>query len=195
MDLGTWRPWVLVVEATEPLSTESTRHLWEHIILGAGYQFCLFDGLSCFYVAEEHSEALGPALSYPACPLDDYMSATVRDYLERANAAHALAEGRANESRVLLAELIRWRGQALTRWAAAMEQAAANRESEMAALQAELDARRHESQLYSEEVEAQQRRVEALQGRVADLEASTSWRVTKPLRTAGGMVSRVRGRP
>jgi FkbM family methyltransferase len=194
-DLSTWRPWVLVVEATEPLTTASTRHLWEHIITGAGYRFCLFDGLSCFYVSEEHSEELGAALSYPACPLDDYMSATVRDCIERVNAAHALAEGRTNESRALLAELIRWRGQAITRWAAAMEQAAANRESELAGLRAEIDARRHETQLYSEHAEAQERRAEALQGRVADLEASTSWRVTKPLRTAGGIVSRVRRHP
>ena len=195
MDLSTWRPWVLVVEATEPLTTESTRHLWEHIITGAGYEFCLFDGLSCFYVSEERREQLGPALSYPACPLDDYMSATVRDCLERVNAAHALAEGRADESRALVAELIRWRGQAIARWAAAMDQAVTNREGELAGLQAELQVRRHESQLYSEQVAAQERRVQALQRRVAELEASTSWRVTRPLRTAGGMVSRVRGHP
>jgi FkbM family methyltransferase len=194
LDLSKWRPWVLIVEATEPLTTDSTRDLWEHLITGSGYQLCLFDGLSCFYVSDERSEQMGPALSYPACALDNFMSAAVRDCLERVNAEHALAEERANESRALVAELIRWRGQAITRWAAAVEQAAANREGELAALQAEIQARRQESQLYLEQVEAQQGSVEALQRRVAELEASTSWRVTKPLRTASGMVSRVRGR-
>ena len=110
IDLSTWRPWVLVVEATEPLTTESTRHLWEHIITGAGYQFCLFDGLSCFYVSEERSEELGPALSYPACALDDYMSAD-RAGLPRARQRRPRpGEERADESRALVAELIRWRG-------------------------------------------------------------------------------------
>jgi hypothetical protein len=187
-DLSTWRPWVLVVEATEPLTTESTRHRWEDVITGAGYQFCLFDGLSCFYVSEERSKELGPALSYPACPLDDYMSASVRDYIERVNAANTEAEARASESRALVAELIRWRGQAITRWAAAMDQAAASRDGEFAAMKSELDNRRRESELHSEQVQA-------LQGRVAELEASTSWRVTRPLRQASGVVSRVRGRP
>ena len=51
IDLSRWRPWVLVVEATEPNSTRSTRHLWEDRIIEAGYRFCLFDGLSCFFVA------------------------------------------------------------------------------------------------------------------------------------------------
>jgi hypothetical protein len=123
------------------------------------------------------------------------MSAAVRDCLERINAEHALAQERADESRALLAEVIRWRGQAITRWAAAMDQAAANREGELAALQAEIQASRQENRLYAEQVEAQQIRAEALQRRVAELEASTSWRVTKPLRTASGMVGRVRRRP
>jgi FkbM family methyltransferase len=186
MDLRKWRPWVLVVEATEPLTTDSTRHLWEQIIIRAGYQFCLFDGLSCFYVAEERSQQLGPALSYPACPLDNYMSAELRDCLERANAEFARAEQRASESRALVSELVHWRAQAISRWAALMDQAVTNREGEIQAL-------RHERGLYAEQAQALQVAVEALQQRVADLEASTSWRVTKPLRTASGMVSRVRG--
>ncbi len=90
-----WRPWVLVVEATEPNTTESTRHLWEHIVTGAGYQFCLFDGLSCFYVADERSQQLGPALSYPACTLDNYTTGRLRDCLERVDAAETLAGRRA----------------------------------------------------------------------------------------------------
>jgi len=72
IDLSVWRPWVLVVEATAPLSTQSTRELWEERVFEAGYRFCLFDGLSCYYVADERADALGRALSYPSCVLDDY---------------------------------------------------------------------------------------------------------------------------
>ena len=69
VDLARWRPWVLVVEATEPNSTVSTHSAWEPILLAAGYTFTLFDGLSRFYVSTEHPE-LAEALSYPACPQD-----------------------------------------------------------------------------------------------------------------------------
>lgn len=70
IDLRRWRPWVLVVEATAPNSTRSTHEEWEPGLLAAGYEFCLFDGLSRFYVAAERAEALRPSLSYPACVLD-----------------------------------------------------------------------------------------------------------------------------
>ena len=74
VDLARWRPWVLVVEATEPNSTTSTHAGWEPILLAAGYTFTLFDGLSRFYVSAEHPE-LAEALSYPACPQDWYARA------------------------------------------------------------------------------------------------------------------------
>ncbi len=61
VDLTVWRPWVLVVEATAPLTTQSTREFWEKLVLDAGYRFCLFDGLSCYYVAEERAALLGRA--------------------------------------------------------------------------------------------------------------------------------------
>ena len=182
MDFGAWRPWVLVVEATEPLTTESTRHVWEDIVTGAGYQFCLFDGLSCFYVAQERSQQLGSALSYPACPLDNYTPATLRDCLERVEAEHALAEGRAHESRALVQDVIRWRAQAISGWAAAID-----REGELAAGRAEIHALQDQRRLYAEQAEA-------LQQRIAELEASTSWRVTEPLRRVSGLASQVRGR-
>ena len=69
VDLAVWRPWVLAVEATEPLSTAQTHASWESLLLDNGYQFCLFDGLNRFYAADEHSE-LVPALSYPAGVFD-----------------------------------------------------------------------------------------------------------------------------
>ena len=93
--------------------TESTRHLWEHLVTGAGYQFCLFDGLSCFYVSEERREELGHALSYPACALDNYISLPQRRADARATRAEALAHERAQEIRVLVDEVVRWRGEAV----------------------------------------------------------------------------------
>lgn len=76
IDLRLWRPWILVIEATEPLSTEAAYGGWEPQVLAADYQFVLFDGLSRFYVAAEHRDELGSLLSYPACVHDDFVEFT-----------------------------------------------------------------------------------------------------------------------
>ena len=69
LDVAGWRPWVVVVESTRPNSTEQTHESWEPSLLSAGYEFCLFDGLNRFYVANEHAE-LRHKLSAPANVLD-----------------------------------------------------------------------------------------------------------------------------
>lgn len=164
VDLASWRPWVLVVEATRPNSAEPTHTAWEDAVLAAGYRFCLFDGLSRFYVSPEHLE-LAPALSYPACPLDDYTlaaTAAVCDELDRLRQVHhetvvevdrlrereELIPGLEAEVAVLRSDLVRWRGAVLERWAAAVAPPRDDR------AQAELDAIRQ----------------------------TVSWRVTRPLR-------------
>jgi FkbM family methyltransferase len=84
-DFDRFRPWIVVVEATEPLSTVATHEAWEPILVGAHYEFSLFDGLNRFYLARERAE-LKPALAFPA---DDYTRATeiwTRGALEIANA-------------------------------------------------------------------------------------------------------------
>lgn len=78
VDLRRWRPWVLVIEATAPNTDAPTHQAWEQLVLDAGYRFCLFDGLSRFYVANEvaaEHAGLAEKLSYPACVLDGYTRA------------------------------------------------------------------------------------------------------------------------
>ena len=69
IDFSVWRPWVVVVEATEPLSTVQTHASWDSVLVDHGYEFCLFDGLNRFYAAKERSELIAP-LSYPAGVFD-----------------------------------------------------------------------------------------------------------------------------
>jgi FkbM family methyltransferase len=113
VDLKRWRPWVIVVEATAPNSALPMHEAWEHMVLDAGYEFCLFDGLSRFYVAEEHATTLRPALTTPANPLDDFVP------YETHRQGQELAALRASHDQ-LLEEVIRWRGTVLDRWAAAV---------------------------------------------------------------------------
>lgn len=103
IDLTRFRPWVLVVEATAPNSTTRTHEAWEPALLASGYVFCMFDGLSRFYVAEERRSELADKLDYPTCVFDDFttpaevaaasetarLHRAVRDEAERADRAVA----------------------------------------------------------------------------------------------------------
>jgi FkbM family methyltransferase len=56
LDLTRFRPWILVVEATEPNSTVTNTAGWEHLILQHQYDLAYFDGLNCYYTAHEKAE-------------------------------------------------------------------------------------------------------------------------------------------
>ena len=60
----TLRPWIIVIEATRPLSTEPSHEAWEPLLLDADYRLMFFDGLNRFYVAAERPELMA-AFSAP----------------------------------------------------------------------------------------------------------------------------------
>ena len=64
-ELSSWRPWILVVEATEPKTDVSSHQGWEELVLSAGYQRVYMDGLNRFYLADEHAELAGAFQSPP----------------------------------------------------------------------------------------------------------------------------------
>ena len=55
-DFKNFRPWIILVEATEPLSNVQTHGSWDPLLTAANYEFMIFDGLNRFYVAREHPE-------------------------------------------------------------------------------------------------------------------------------------------
>lgn len=201
LDLHTWRPWVLVVAT--PISDPAVSPDWEPQLTDAGYRCCLFDGLNRFHLAAEHAE-LAPALGYPACALDHFV--TVEQEEEQRAIAAALAE----------------RDRLRTRWAAltravrdggigpvgALASTIAEVEAlEQAALadavrwrsRAVRDYRRQPSAVsgpvgsgpvtLSDELRL---RIADLQRQIGELKATISWRVTAPLRVVRQL--RPRGR-
>ena len=80
-DWSRYRPRIVLIEATVPLSPEVSYLDWEPTLLGAGYMFCYFDGLNRWYVREEEP-ALREAFHSPPNPFDGYRLAEVVD-LER----------------------------------------------------------------------------------------------------------------
>jgi FkbM family methyltransferase len=71
------RPWLVVVEATEPNSDREVFARWEELLLGRRYRFVYFDGLNRFYVADEHTD-LARHFSRPPNPFDEYVSYHLR---------------------------------------------------------------------------------------------------------------------
>ena len=64
IDLSLHRPWVIVVEATMPLSNQPSHAAWEDRLVGYRYRLAHDDGLNRYYVAEEHDN-LVPAFRGP----------------------------------------------------------------------------------------------------------------------------------
>jgi FkbM family methyltransferase len=166
IDLRRWRPWVLVIEATRPGTVAPAHEAWEPIVLEAGYRFCLFDGLSRFYLAEEHDD-IAERLSYPACILDDFrthydleLDAERLDAQRRAGELTARVNELTERLRATTADLVRWRAAALSRWANGASGPPVQMQHELAQLREQLAAMRE----------------------------TVSWRVTKPLRAVRGRV-------
>lgn len=76
MDFRQYRPWVVIVEATLPLSQEQNYEHWEDILLSSGYQYVYFDGLNRFYIADEKVAELKTYFSAPPNCFDEYQRYT-----------------------------------------------------------------------------------------------------------------------
>jgi FkbM family methyltransferase len=59
LDLGKYRPLVMVVEATIPGTPLPSFDKWESLIVGHGYQAVYFDGLNRFYLSVERMDLRG----------------------------------------------------------------------------------------------------------------------------------------
>jgi FkbM family methyltransferase len=90
-DFARHRPWVVVVEATEPNRTTPSHAAWEPGLLAAGYVFAWFDGLNRWYLAEEKADGLSGAFTAPPNPHDGFVRHAERAWRERAEAAEAWA--------------------------------------------------------------------------------------------------------
>jgi FkbM family methyltransferase len=72
LNLSRWRPWILVIEATLPNSSDLHFADWEPFVLAADYEMVYSDGLNRFYVAREHA-ALAEMLKTPPNVFDVFM--------------------------------------------------------------------------------------------------------------------------
>jgi FkbM family methyltransferase len=85
-ELVRFRPWIIIIEATEPLTWEGAWEDWEPTLLESRYKFVHFDGLNRWYLAEERSN-LEARFDAPPNIFDRFQLAVVVSLQDRAAAA------------------------------------------------------------------------------------------------------------
>lgn len=88
LDLGCYRPWILVVEATTP-NTDEISVPWESDVLRADYRYVYFDGLNRFYVAAERFDELVVHFKVPPNPFDQAVSIELVEIRKKAEDLNA----------------------------------------------------------------------------------------------------------
>lgn len=160
------RPWVVVIEATLPLSTSTTHHEWEDLILQKGYSFAYFDGLNRFYVCDAHAD-LRQKFSAPPNVFDQFVL----------TASHHLCAEAHIETSEARAETLRSAG--IIRQYADATRAL---EHQLAERDARLVERDQTCSRLNSELHAAHRTQQELVHALTSMRTSTFWRATAPLR-------------
>jgi len=188
------RPRVVVVEAVDA-GGAPTHEAWEPRLTAARYRHGLFDGVNRFYCRDEDAGVLLPRMTAPANVLDNWRparEAAAQDSLhsqlelmhERFAEVHAALEATRG---ALAAETA-----AHARTREALEQAARGAVDAERAARALLEQERARHGATRTTLEQQTAAREAIQQTLEALYASTSWRVTTPLRDASRLARMLR---
>jgi FkbM family methyltransferase len=196
-DFASVRPRVVVVEAVDAAG-RPVHEDWEPGLLSHGYRLALFDGLNRFYVAEEEADRLLPRLQAPANVLDAFRAhrevraqQALQDALEDAQRHARDLEGAVDAVRQEVAA-VRERLDASTQELRTAREDAAGLSARLSSTESELAScararERSEALLRESLAEA-----DLLRADVAALTASTSWRLTRPVRDASRLLKVVR---
>ena len=93
-DFTSFRPWIVLVEATAPMSSVMTHEAWEPLLLDSEYRFVWFDGLNRFYVAAEKYDVLAHAFQTPVNVFDNFLRAADSEWARRIQEAEHQSSSR-----------------------------------------------------------------------------------------------------
>jgi FkbM family methyltransferase len=197
-----FQPWIVVVEATKPMSMTPDFEAWEPALASAGYEFVYSDGINRFYVAPSCTH-LKQHFSHPPNYFDNFMHHTTH-VMQSAytQVSHWAAELEA-DAKLHNEEIHTNRAQLATvteRVVALDEQLAwalyqrrrLEREREHTRQQHQSECAQRDETIASLQSQINQQRTELEQQRaeIAAIKGSTSWRITAPLRA---LVNKLRG--
>lgn len=172
-DFLSFRPWVVLIEATCPNSATENWDAWHDILEREQYTFVYFDGLNRFYVAHEKEADLAPKFRSPPNVFDAFSridEVRARDRAARAEIRAVEAETRASQAMREVEEANRRTGEVRA-------------DLEIAYLRAlGADAQRAQAQA----------KAEAAVNELAAVLRSSSWRITGLFRRVGAHSKRWR---
>ncbi len=183
MNFQRFRPWIVVVEAISPNSTDKVHDQWENLLTASSYFFVYADGINRFYLAREHEDLMA-AFEYPPNFLDGFVTASQieaedRAYQAKAHTAHAEACAAQAEIRATHAETCASQAEARATHAETCASQADARATHAEACAAQAEARATHAEACADQAEATATQLEL---RVTALVNSTSWRITAPMR-------------
>jgi FkbM family methyltransferase len=205
MDFRRWRPWILVIEATKPLSPVANYQGWNKIVNDAGYRLAYFDGLNNFYVAAEKFELAqafqappnyfdhfclckGHPYSYPLIEFEEKAEKFAQSLQDQVDKYAALEQSvqqkiKAAEAEVNLARIAVEEANAKAQ--IRMEEANVKAQMALEEVNNRAQLQIQQAQWQAEHAFAQAREAKA---NLATILSSSSWKLTYPLRRVKDLV-------
>ncbi len=175
-DWTRFRPWIVLVEAMQPMSQIPNHQEWEHILTDAGYKFIYVDGLNRFYLSEEKYDDLAQSFQYPPNIFDDFISVEFQSsQIQNMQLQHSLQASQESlkaSQESLKASQEHFDAVHAQLTAMTVENQELRMASEALHVQTEQDAKAISER--QQEIEALQQKIEALQKR-ADYQENRSW--------------------
>jgi hypothetical protein len=159
-------PWVVVIRSDRAITPASPPPDGSGLarLLAVGYVPALFDGASQYLVSPQHRDRLLTLLDHPAGPEDDYVTAELHSLSLLVRDLESRLSDATKANGTLVDDLVQWRAKAIERWSEAVAEHAGS-------------AGGGGFEAVADEIEA--------------LKSTLSWRITRPLRAARTLSTRM----
>lgn len=189
------RPWIILLEASEPNTQTPAYAEWEPLLTERGYRFVYADGLNRFYVADERADLLS-AFTFPPNVFDKFVPALEVAANQREAAAHQ-REVAANQRADKLARelaIATDTQRKLQRELNVSAEVVRTRDKELVILDTENERREAALVGLRQHASALDEELIKLHAELNKVYRSNSWRMTAPLRGIGIGLGRILGR-